>query len=331
MKERQQSTTTHPMPFLLVSSTDHITPVTGATVTVTISKDGGSFGAAVGAAAEIGSGWYKLAGDTTDRATLGTFLLHATAAGADPADDRYDIVPWNPYDANLGLAHLDADVSSRNATTPPTVGAIADAVWDEALSGHATSGTAGAALTSASAAGDPWGTALPGAYGVGTAGKILGTNLDAAVSSRSSHSAADVWAAGTRTLTSFGTLVADIATAVWGATVRTLSAFSFTVATSSDSNVTAIKAKTDNLPASPAAVSDIPTAAQNADKLLGRTIAGSADGGRMVKDALRVSRNKVTIVGTTITVYAEDDSTIAWSGTLTTDAAADPITAVDPA
>jgi hypothetical protein len=36
-----------------------------------------------------------------------------------------------------------------------------------------------------------------------------------------------VWAAGTRTLSSFGTLVADTATAVWGATTRTLSAFGF--------------------------------------------------------------------------------------------------------
>jgi hypothetical protein len=36
-----------------------------------------------------------------------------------------------------------------------------------------------------------------------------------------------VWAATTRTLSSFGTLVADVATAVWGATTRTLSAFGF--------------------------------------------------------------------------------------------------------
>lgn len=58
------------------------------------------------------------------------------------------------------------------------------------------------------------------------------SNLDVAVSSRSSHSAADaasaVWAAGSRTLTGFGTLVADIATAVWGAAARTLTAFGFT-------------------------------------------------------------------------------------------------------
>lgn len=47
-------------------------------------------------------------------------------------------------------------------------------------------------------------------------------NPDVKTSTRSSHTAADVWAAGTRTLTSFGTLVADVATAVWAAVTRTL-------------------------------------------------------------------------------------------------------------
>lgn len=41
----------------------------------------------------------------------------------------------------------------------------------------------GAKVNSAASAGDPWATNLPGAYGVGTAGNILGNNLDAQVSS----------------------------------------------------------------------------------------------------------------------------------------------------
>lgn len=41
--------------------------------------------------------------------------------------------------------------------------------------------------------------------------------------------ASAVWAAGTRTLSGFGTLVADVASAVWGAAARTLTAFGFTV------------------------------------------------------------------------------------------------------
>lgn len=52
------------------------------------------------------------------------------------------------------LANLDAAVSTRLATAgytaPPTVGAIADGVWDEGLAGHLTAGSAGAALNDAS-------------------------------------------------------------------------------------------------------------------------------------------------------------------------------------
>ncbi len=64
-------------------------------------------------------------------------------------------------------------------------------------------------------------------------------------------------------------------------------------------------------------VAAVPTSAQNADKLLGRNIAGGSDGGRDVTSALRATRNRVVIDGTTITVYAEDDTTPAWTGTVT--------------
>lgn len=83
------------------------------------------------------------------------------------------------------LSNLDAAVSSRLAsagyTAPPSVGAIADQVWDEAIAGHLVAGSTGEKLNSAGAAGDPWGTALPGAYVNGTAGFLLGTNLNGKV------------------------------------------------------------------------------------------------------------------------------------------------------
>jgi len=74
---------------------------------------------------------------------------------------------------------------------------------------------------------------------------------------------AAVWGYATRTLSSFGTLVEDI----WGYVTRTLSTFGFTVATNSDANVTAIKAKTDLIPASPAPANeyDVRMAAIQAD------------------------------------------------------------------
>lgn len=86
------------------------------------------------------------------------------------------------------IANLDAAVSTRLATSgytvPPTAAANADAIWDEVLSGHLTSGTTGAALNGASGAGDPWATALPGSYGAGTAGYIVGHNINATITSR---------------------------------------------------------------------------------------------------------------------------------------------------
>jgi len=72
----------------------------------------------------------------------------------------------------------------------------------------------------------------------GSIGKLLVDNINATISSRSSHSAADVWAVGTRTLTGFGTLVSDVATAVWSAGTRTLSAFGFSVTVGTNNDKT---------------------------------------------------------------------------------------------
>lgn len=71
------------------------------------------------------------------------------------------------YDAATG-----ADVA---AISVPSAATVADAVWDEALSGHATAGTAGALLTASGAASDPLLNLVPGAYASGTAGYILGS------------------------------------------------------------------------------------------------------------------------------------------------------------
>lgn len=103
--------------------------------------------------------------------------------------------------AAVTVGTISANVITASALATDAVDEIVDAVWDEATAGHATAGTTGKALTDAGSAGDPWATALPGAYGAGTAGKIVGDNVNATISSRSSHSAADVWAVGTRALT----------------------------------------------------------------------------------------------------------------------------------
>lgn len=110
-----ENQTLEPLLFLLISSADHIQPKTGATPTVTISKNGAAFATPVGAVTEIGSGWYKVAGNASDSDTLGPLLLHATAAGADPTDEQFDVVDYNPS-LSVSTAGPASSLSSVNVT-----------------------------------------------------------------------------------------------------------------------------------------------------------------------------------------------------------------------
>jgi hypothetical protein len=76
----------------MIDSVGHITGVTGATLTVTISKNGGAFAAPQGAVTEIGAGLYQIAANALDANTVGVLAIHATGAGCDPYDDKYDVV-----------------------------------------------------------------------------------------------------------------------------------------------------------------------------------------------------------------------------------------------
>src|SRR5512146_2329077 len=96
----QQSTTQSVLLFFMVQSADHITALTGATPTVTISKNGAAFGSPTGAVTEIANGWYKVAGNATDTNTLGSLVLHAEAATADNADKEFEVMAVNPQAAN---------------------------------------------------------------------------------------------------------------------------------------------------------------------------------------------------------------------------------------
>lgn len=120
---------------------------------------------------------------TADDAVLAQVALVKTVT--DKLDDTLE------DDAGTFRFTASALEESPAGGTPPTVGEIADAVWDEATSGHSTAGSTGKALTDAGSAGDPWSTALPGAYGSGTAGKIVGDNINATVSSRATQTSVD--------------------------------------------------------------------------------------------------------------------------------------------
>lgn len=118
----KQSTTAYPLLFLMVDSTDHVTGKTGLTPTVTISKAGAAFGSPAGAVTEIANGWYKVAGNTTDSATLGPLILHATGTAADPVDMIYEVVAYDPQDTvRLGLTAIP-NVASGSAGAIVTAG-----------------------------------------------------------------------------------------------------------------------------------------------------------------------------------------------------------------
>ncbi|HNA51873.1 MAG TPA: hypothetical protein PK594_13555, partial [Mycobacterium sp.] len=102
-----------------------------------------------------------------------------------------------------------------------------------------------------------------------------------------------------------------------------------------DTEVAAIKAKTDNLPASPAATGDAMTLTSGernsvADALLNRGLDGAGASSRKVREALAFMRNKWAISGSTLTVYDVDDSTALFTATITS-ASGNPVTSVDPA
>lgn len=68
-----------------------------------------------------------------------------------------------------------------------------------------------------------------------------------------------------------------------------------------------------------------------ADAILRRDwTAVAAPASRSVMNALRAIRNRVALAAGTMTVYQEDDATPAFTATVMTDAAADPITEIDP-
>lgn len=78
-----------------------------------------------------------------------------------------------------------------------------------------------------------------------------------------------------------------------------------------NSSITAIKAKTDNLPASPAAASDIPTANDNADALLDR--ADGVETSRTLRQSVRLMLaalcGKASGLATTTAVYRDTNDT----------------------
>jgi len=174
---------------------------TGLTVTLDVYETtSGTPIVSAGSATELGGGlyYYTLASGSVDAA--GAYV--AVFKTSDSSVDQQHIPAI--WITDTVLKNLDVAVSTRNATAPldstatqsaaaaalaaydaatgadvagisvPSAATVADAVWDEALAGHTTAGSAGQALTASGSASDPLLNTVPGAYASGTAGHALG-------------------------------------------------------------------------------------------------------------------------------------------------------------
>ena len=107
-------------------------------------------------------------------------------------DGHYAVTVHDQKSSNAVVAELAAVL--RNGDDLPAVPTPAVDPWSLAIPGSYASGTAGAILgqnldvkVSSARPTDPWSVTLPGAYAAGTAGALVGQNLDAKVSTRSTY------------------------------------------------------------------------------------------------------------------------------------------------
>ena len=363
---------------------------------------------------------------------VGSVASNGINAASLAADASSEIAAAVRTELATELGRIDASVSSRSSHTASDVWQVGTRTLT-AFSFSVTVGTiASNAITAATLAADA-GAEIASAVRSELATELA--RIDAATSSRSSHSAADVWAVATRTLTAFSFSVtvatnndksgyslatapldaSGTAAAVWGAlltsyttagtfgarvvrssntnntvqitgsnhvaadihelqpavitaadfaagaidanalaadaaseiasAVRTnlatelarIDVASSTLASQSsvntlttyvDTEVAAIKAKTDNLPANPAAVGDIPTAVAIADAVLSRSVTNvEASASEHTLCTLILAGLESSITGTTWTIRRTGGTTH-YTKTVTTDSGAAPIVGV---
>lgn len=275
-------------------SSDHVSAATGKTLTVTLSKDGGAFAAAGATVTEISSGWYKLALTTTDTNTNGTLVIRATAASCDDSEVVYQVVAFDPTDATaLGLSRIDAAISSRST-----------------YAGADTSGTTTLL------------TRIGGNLTI-TGGKVdVNDKTGFSLSSAGVQAIWDALTSALSTASSIGKLLVDNI----NATISSRSTYSGGAVASVTAAVTV---GTNNDKTGYALTSgERDSIASNIFKFDLSTITGEA--ARSLLNAVRFLRNKVSISSGTMTVTKEDDTTSAWTATLTTDNTAEPVVTVDP-
>ena len=302
---------------------------------------------------------------TTGAAHFGVSVYSwATATGTVPTPNQpgrplVDLTHIHGATATTGTAHIGVNIVSMatdsivaNTLATSGVDKIADQVWDEAMSGHTSTGSAGDYLDRIKTSATDIQTRLPAALVGGRMDSSIGNVQSAAIT-------ATGFAAGAFSASGLATGAADkIADQVWdevlsghtttdttgdylaravaaGATASDIwtRALPGAYATATNSAGYLVGTFIDATISSRSTATQAPTAVENADALLNRDMSAVSDtNARSPLNALRFLRNKWTLATTgALTVFKENDSTTAWLATATGDSAATPITGVDPA
>lgn len=152
------------------SNGDH---VSGQTVALKIQKVSNGYWYDFNDSTFKASGWTAKSTNLSEDSTEGFYyyLFNPPASEAGAEQYRFCVDNGSATYGDHQCETIDyQDLSSGGSSAA----AIADAVWDEAISGHLSAGSTGEKLNNASSAGNPWDTDISSGYS-GKAGAYLRT------------------------------------------------------------------------------------------------------------------------------------------------------------
>lgn len=304
---------------ILINASGHISRVTLVDTTTTNTDMRGTDGAA------LASVWTPTVAGRID-AAISTRSSHSAA----------DV--WSVATRTLTAFNFSVTVGANNdktgyslATAPLDASGTAAAVWGASLSSYTSDTTFGGRILRTDQASSGNGAKVTGAGHVAAdiheiqPAVIQSTHFAAgAVDANAlAADAASQIASAVRTnlATELGRIDATTSSRASQTSVDALTGYV-------DTEVAAIKAKTDNLPASPAAVGDIPTAVVIADAVLSRSVTNvEATAGEHTLCTLILAGLESSITGTTWTIRRTGGTTH-YTKTVTTDSGAAPVVGV---
>jgi len=317
-------------PFL--DSADGNTVEAGLTIQkadVRLSKNGGNMvpanadqGVGDAGAAYDEIGYYDISLDATDTNTCGRLQVMVHEAGALAVWQEYMVIPsvvYNSIVAGTDNLQVDTVQISSDGTAADNLELDYDGTgYNKANSTIGTTttntdmrGTDNAALAATALSTATWTNARAGYLD-----ELNAPNLPADV---------DAILLDTGTT---GVVLAD--DAITSAKYDEATAYPLASADAGLTEVARTGADGDTLETLSDQIDAVPTATENADGLLRRDwTAVAAPAARSVLNALRFLRNRWRILAGVLTVYEEDDASVAWTGAVNT-AASDPVDEIDP-